>query len=103
MTTRECYCETGSEQTCCKLRAVLSDSHQCPSLAPWERELYNLARPEPEPYVDLTVTLSDFRQVSLTHVRGISHKDGEVTCEDEQGILYFVPNVLYWQTEVCDQ
>lgn len=102
MNQRICNC-VGTERELCALRAKLSDGQwACPTLATWERELYML-NTEPEPYVDLTVTLSDFRQVSFHHVRGISVKDRVTTCEDEQGVLFYVPDTLFYQTEYCEQ
>lgn len=100
MKNHTCYCETTSDQTCCNLRAQLTIGHECPSLAPWERELYAMAGHEPN--VDLSAHLAGGTVLDFTAVRGISIKDGTLTFEDNNGRLYFVPGVAYWTTDASD-
>jgi len=105
MNVWECYCEGGSERAICALRNRLQDTgtYNCPSLAPWERELYADVS-KSEPYVDLAVTLVNGQTLPpFAHVRGVSYRDSLLTFEDDRENIYYVPNVAYWVNSYCDQ
>ena len=112
MNKRECYCQSDSERVTCALRHHLTDGrHECPTLAPWERELLGMV--EPEPYVDLYVTLKDGTVLTFPYVRGIgveyikhappsAEYERTLTMEGPEGIIN-VFDVAYWRSESCDQ
>jgi hypothetical protein len=99
MRNRTCYCQTQNERDLCALRDKLSDGHECPSLAPWERELYSMV----EPHVDLSVHVDESgKPLTFQRVRGVKYADNVLTFESDNGSLFFVPNVKYWVSDASD-
>jgi hypothetical protein len=57
---------------------------------------------EPTVWVDLTVHQKTGQHI-FQHVAGIKYNDGVLTFEDEDGRLYFVPDVSFWFTDAADE
>jgi hypothetical protein len=60
--------------------------------------------PEREPWVDIRVHIGE-KTLTFDYVSGIriDAKTGALTFEQADGTLFFVPNVDFWTTHVCDQ
>lgn len=77
----------------------------------WKRRIRNLREtyrsapetPEREPvvWVDLTAHTTN-GPVSFPLVAGISYRDGILSFEDEDGRLFYVPNVTHWTTDASE-